>query len=231
MSARAWVSTLALGAALAALGARSAPPPPVICIDPGHPSEVSAGDEAINGITEVHANWLVAMELREELSQMGYVVCMTKQREDTLVRNRDRAEIANRSRAALLVRLHCDVGRDSGFAIYYPDRVGTAEGRTGPSEEVMTASKRAATWIHSAMAPMLDGRLHDGGVLGDSKTFVGSKQGALTGSVFADVPVVTIEMVVLSHSSDAAYIRSPEGTASIARAIATGIRNFVGAAR
>jgi len=40
--------------------------------------------------------------------------------------------------------------------------------------------------------------LKDGGVRGDSKTLIGSKQGALTGSIFSQVPIVTIEMVVLA---------------------------------
>ena len=221
-------AALALGAALAW---RPAPPAPVICIDPGHPSEVSAGDSVINGITEAHANWIVAEKLREELAQMGYVVCMTKQREDTLVRNRDRAEIANRANAALLIRLHCDVGRDSGYAVYYPDRVGTAEGRTGPSDSVREMSRRAAQKIHAAMADRLARYLHDGGVLGDSKTFVGSKQGALSGSVFSQVPVVTVEMVVLSHKADAQFIASEAGSSQIAEAIAVGIRNVVGGSR
>jgi N-acetylmuramoyl-L-alanine amidase len=219
---------LALGAMLAW---RPSPPAPVVCIDPGHPSEVSAGDEVINGIAEAHANWIVAQKLREELAQMGYVVCMTKQREDTLVRNRDRAEIANRANAALLIRLHCDVGRDSGYAVYYPDRAGTAEGHRGPSDSVMEMSHRAALKIHAAMADRLARYLHDGGVLGDSKTFVGSKQGALTGSVFSQVPVVTVEMVVLSHKADAQFIASEAGSSQIAEAIAAGIRNVVGASR
>jgi len=203
----------------------------VICIDPGHPSEVSAGDENINGITEAHANWIVAQKLREDLARAGFTVCMTKPREDTLVRNRDRAEIANQASAAMLIRLHCDVGRDSGYAVYYPDRVGTAEGRTGPSDSVRAWSRRAAIAVHAAMAEMLAGHLHDGGVLGDSKTFVGSKQGALTGSVFSEVPVVLVEMVVLSHPADARYIASDSGSSAIAAAIAAGVRGFVGAPR
>lgn len=203
---------------------------PVVCIDPGHPSEVSLGDDNINGITEAHADWLVAAKLRTALEARGITVCMTKEREDTLVRNRDRAEIANRAHAALLVRLHCDMGRDSGFAVYYPDRVGTAEGRTGPGDSVRAASQRAAVAMHAAIAAALGDRLHDGGVLGDSKTFVGEKQGALTGSIFSEVPVVLVEMAVLSHKRDAEFIASDRGSAAMADAIAAGAARFVATA-
>jgi N-acetylmuramoyl-L-alanine amidase len=205
--------------------------PVVVCIDPGHPSEVSLGDERLNGTTEVHVAWTVAVKLRADLEARGITVCMTKDKQDTLVRNRERAEVANRAGAALLVRLHCDTGRDSGFVVYYPDRVGTAEGRTGPSDSVRARSERAAEIVHAAMAGALRGRLHDGGILGDSKTFIGEKQGALTGSIFSNVPVLTIEMVVLSHRSDAEFIRSDSGIAIMATAIADGAARFVAESR
>jgi N-acetylmuramoyl-L-alanine amidase len=205
--------------------------PPVVCIDPGHPSEISLGDERLNGTTEVHVAWTVALKLRAALEARGFTVCMTKDKQDTLVRNRERAEIANRAGASLLVRLHCDTGRDSGFVVYYPDRLGTAEGRTGPSDSVRARSERAAEVVHGAMSAALAGRLHDGGILGDSKTFIGEKQGALTGSIFSSVPVVTIEMVVLSHRSDAKFIESEGGATLMADAIAGGIQRYLSMTR
>ena len=219
-------TALAIFVVIAGLSA-SRPANPVVCIDPGHPSEVSLGDEVLHGITEAHADWIVAVKLRAALEARGISVCMTKEREDTLVRNRDRAEIANRAGAAMLVRLHCDTGRDSGFAVYYPDRLGTAEGRTGPSKSVRESSERAAAAVHAAMAELLVPPLHDGGLLGDSKTYIGGKQGALTGSIFSEVPVVTVEMVVLSHAKDAAFIRSDSGSSAIANAIAAGVARYV----
>jgi hypothetical protein len=111
------------------------------------------------------------------------------------VRNAERAHIANDGGAALMVRLHCDVGSGTGFTLYFPDRQGTAEGRTGPTRAVMERSRRAALVLDSAMAAELAPRyLRDGGVLGDSRTAIGSRQGALTGSIFSRVPVVTVEM-------------------------------------
>ncbi len=80
------------------------------------------------------------------------------------------------------------------------------------------------------MARMLAGKLKDGGVRGDSKTAIGSKQGALTGSVFSDVPVVLIEMVTLSNARDAAFIKQPAGQSLMAQAIAQGIARYAPAA-
>jgi len=215
--------------AIGLFGERSKAPStnPVVCIDPGHPSEVSLGDERLNGTTEVHVAWTVAVKLRADLEARGITVCMTKSKQDTLVRNRDRAEIANHAGASLLVRLHTDTGRDSGFVVYYPDRPGTAQGRTGPSDSVMAASARAAKAVHAGMVELLAGHLHDGGILGDSRTDIGGKQGALTGSIFSNVAVVTVEMAVLTHPSDAKFMESDAGVALVADAIAGGVARYV----
>jgi N-acetylmuramoyl-L-alanine amidase len=200
---------------------------PVIAIDPGHPSETSSGTEVQNGTTEVHVAWQVALRLEEMLRERGYAVVMTKSREMQLVRNVERAETGNRAGAALMVRLHADASSDSGFAIYYPDRQGTAEGKTGPSVEVIRDSRAAAESLHAGMSPLLVGYLKDGGVRGDSKTLVGSRQGALTGSIFSEIPVVLIEMVTLSNPRDAAFIKREAGQSLMARAIADGVGRYV----
>jgi N-acetylmuramoyl-L-alanine amidase len=200
---------------------------PVIVIDPGHPSENGVGAHG-NGVAEVTAAWEVAVRLRRELQDAGYDVRMTKSAERQTVRNAERARIANDAGAALMVRLHCDVGNGTGFAVYYPDRQGTAEGRTGPSREVMARSRAAALALDSALAAELaPAHLRDGGVLGDSRTFIGGRQGALTGSIFSRVPIVTVEMAVLTHAADARFIASPDGQRRMARALAAGIARFV----
>ena len=152
---------------------------------------------------------------------------MTKASERQTVTNVERAEIGNRAGAALVVRLHCDDSKDSGYAIYYPDRPGTAHGRTGPSADVMRQSAAAAESLHVSMARVLGGRLKDGGVRGDSKTAIGSEQGALTGSVFSQVPVVLVEMVTLSNRGDAKFIEDSKGESLMAQAIANGIGRYV----
>jgi N-acetylmuramoyl-L-alanine amidase len=77
------------------------------------------------------------------------------------------------------------------------------------------------------MAQVLAGVLKDGGVRGDSKTFVGSKQGALTGSIFSQVPAVLVEMVVLSNKEDAEFIKTEDGQMKMAKAIAEGIKLYL----
>jgi N-acetylmuramoyl-L-alanine amidase len=201
--------------------------PVVVCIDPGHPSETSAGNVLQNGTTEVHIVWVIGLKLRALLEAEGFKVVMTKARENQVVTNKERALTANNAGAALMIRLHCDASTDSGFAIYSPDRQGTVQGVTGPTAEIIRQSKVAAELIHKGMAGVLAGVLKDGGVRGDSKTFVGSKQGALTGSIFSQVPAVLVEMVVLSNQADAEFIKTEAGQLKMAQAIAQGIKLYL----
>ena len=223
--APAWLIAVLVALAALALAARAFSA--TVTIDPGHPSEVADGASRQNGTSEVHEAWEVGLQLKALLEQAGVHVVMTKSREREMVRNRRRAEIANQAGSAMMVRLHCDTAAGSGFALYYPDRQGHTQGVTGPEPEIIRGSERAARLLHEGMAPLLAGRLVDGGVRGDSKTFVGGKQGALTGSIFSHVPVVTVEMVVLTNPSDAAMIRTPAGEALMARALARGILGFL----
>jgi N-acetylmuramoyl-L-alanine amidase len=201
----------------------------VVCIDPGHPSEVASGRNVQNGTSEAHIDWVVATKLREALEARGYEVVLTKSSEGELVRNKDRALVANRARAALMIRLHCDASAERGFAVYYPDRRGKArDGTTGPGRDVIEESRRAAEAVHAGLAEGLRGALNDNGLRTDYQTKVGREQGgALTGSIFSEVPVVTIEMVVLSDAADAEFIKAEEGQRRMAEAIADGVTRFV----
>lgn len=201
----------------------------VVCIDPGHPSEVASGQNIQNGTSEAHIDWVVAVKLREALEARGYEVVLTKSSEEEMVRNKDRALIANRARADLMVRLHCDASAARGFAIYYPDRQGRAkDGSVGPARNVIEESRRAAEAIHAGMAEGLKDALQDNGVRTDYQTKVGREQGgALTGSIFSEVPVVTIEMVTLSDSGDAEFIKTEEGQRRMAESIADGVGRYL----
>jgi len=202
----------------------------IVCLDPGHPSETSAGAVAADGTTENHINWVVAGKLKSELEAAGVRVVMTKQSENEFVTNQRRAEIANECRAAVMVRLHCDSGArgNGGFAVYYPSRAGRKGKVTGPPPAVREASRRAAVAMRAGLLKAVRGTLRDNGVKTDADTAVGRDQGALTGSIFAKVPVVTVEMVFLSNREDLSFIRTDEGKQVVARGLADGIMRFIG---
>ena len=204
----------------------------VVCVDPGHTSETSEGTASRDGkLTERHVNWVVGKRLTTLLRAQGATVVVTKASENQVVTNRKRAETANAAHAALFLRLHCDSGEQSGLATYYPDQQGRRFGVTGPSPAVMAASHRAAAIFQPAVISALHGALQNAGIKGDSKTGVGSKQGALTGSIFAQVPALTVEMCVLTNAHDYKFIRTAAGQEAMAQALLVGVEAYAKAER
>lgn len=199
----------------------------VICLDAGHPSEVSSGRTVQNGVTEVSINWQVTQRLTQLLRAKRITVISTKKSENEYVTNRQRAEIANACHAALLLRLHCDTGRGSGITFYYPNRSGTSQGHSGPSLQVQNSSKVAVKLVHQGTLSQLNNAFHDNGIKGESATARGHIQGALTGSIFSSVPVITVEMVFLSNAQDAQTIRSVTGQQRMAEALAAGVEKYL----
>lgn len=208
---------LLLHGVLLALGA--APSALTICIDPGHPSEVGRGTQG-RMVTEIHVAWEVAMRMKGILQKQGVTVVLTKHSENEFVKNRDRAETANNCRADLMVRLHCDAASGSGFTTYYPDRQGVTDGFTGPDPALIQRIAPIAKRFNGALKKDLEGFLKDNGNLSDIKTAVGSKHGALIGSIFSKVPVVLVEMCVLTNPHDEDLVRTSKGRQRLAEALA-----------
>ena len=118
-----------------------------------------------------------------------------------------------------MVRLHCDSDAGSGFATYAPDRAGKSGNVKGPSPDVIARSRKMGRVFHETLSHALAGVLIDRGYKTDLQTAVGAKQGALTGSVFSQVPVVLVEMCVLTNPKDEAFVSTPSGLMELADAL------------
>ena len=216
-------ATLLLASMPVRAAERPADAPFRVCIDPGHPSENNDGGELLNGVREVEVNWAVAQALRKLLEEHGYAVVLTKASLGEYVTNKRRAEIANEAGADLMLRLHADSEGPGGFTIYYARKQGQVKGVKGPSPAMIEASARAANAFHGALTSALRGRLKDNGVKGDEQTFIGGKQGALTGSIYSRVPALLVEMVNLAKPTDAKWISDPANQEVLAQAMFAGI--------
>lgn len=203
----------------------------IVCIDPGHPSETSAGANA-NGLSENKLNWQVAKRLEAKLKKAGIRAVLTKTSLNQKVTNKRRAEIANganpyKKPTAAFIRLHCDEGGGSGFDWYYPDRAGRKGGVTGPSKTVQQNSRALAHTMNDAMKPILRGHLKSNPIKTDAATFVGGKQGGvLTGSIYSQVPTALLEMCFINKRKDAQFIASEKGQEKMADALLAGIKKW-----
>ncbi|HRF58398.1 MAG TPA: N-acetylmuramoyl-L-alanine amidase [Fimbriimonadaceae bacterium] len=197
---------------------------PTICLDPGHPSEVGRGASG-KKLTEIEVAWKVALKVKALLRSEGYRVVLTKSSQNEFVANRRRAEIANEAKAALMLRLHLDAAPKRGFATYYPGKPGKAkDGTVGPSRTVLAQSKAIAGPFHREVIRSLRGGLPDRGVHTDAKTAVGARQGALTGSIFSQVPVLLVEMATITIPEDEKFLLTPDGLDRLAVALVRGIK-------
>ena len=73
------------------------------------------------------------------------------------------------------------------------------------------------------LANGLKGELTDQGLLSDARTAVGGRQGALTGSIFSEVPVVLVEMATITLRHDEAFMISEAGRRRMADALEAGV--------
>jgi N-acetylmuramoyl-L-alanine amidase len=194
-----------------------------VCIDPGH-SKATVGAVGRRGGVEYKLCWEIAVKLKAELEKSGVDVVLTKRNAAENVTNEARAGVANTHHAALFLRLHCDAGSESGLATFYPASPGRKDGVRGPSKEIIAASRRAASVFHPATIKALGGALKSRGIRTDKQTAIGRKQGALTGSIHSKVPVLLIEMGVISNSKDEAFLIKPANQNTLARALAKGVQ-------
>lgn len=197
-------------------------PPFRVCIDPGHPSEVGIGTTG-KKISEVKAAWRVSQKVATLLRDKGIFVQTTKGTELEKVSNKQRAQYANAMGANLMVRLHCDAEGRSGFGVYYPANQGKDGKFVGPSKEIMRRSGEFAKFIEASMKASLKGIHSSRGLMTDRQTAIGAKKGALVGSIHSKVPVVLVEMAVLSNPKDDAWMASEKGQNQMALALCDSI--------
>ena len=85
--------------------------------------------------------------------------------------------------------------------------------------------------FHRAYAAALRGHLRDNGLKSDLATAVGAKQGALTGSIHSKVPVLLVEMCVLTNRKDEAFLASKSGHDRMVAALEAGTLAALSATR
>lgn len=89
------------------------PDPKTVCIDPGHGgSETGAIGEGGKRL-EKDDNLRLALLVRDQLTERGYTVVMTRN-SDSTVSLEDRCKTANKSRAALFVSIHRNSSSGTG---------------------------------------------------------------------------------------------------------------------
>jgi N-acetylmuramoyl-L-alanine amidase len=210
--------------------AASPPPPPLVCLDPGHARHANLSKEPIGpgshvlkvkdpGGTagEAPVALAIGLKARRALRARGFRVAMTRTTPDfTLPQggNIARARFCNRRHAALMIRIHADGSTDPGrhgASTLYPAR------HLGWTDDIYRPSLRAARIVQRRVVAAAGAA--DLGL---------SRRADLTGFNWANVPVVLVETGFMTNPRERARLRSPAYQRTIARALARAAIRFLG---
>ena len=226
----------AVVAALLALpvGLSAQPSPPVVVVDPGHDLRANPDTEPIgpgsstlkikdgggthgvvSGLREADLNLRVALRLRRLLRDAGVRVVMTRTRTaGTSMGNIARARIANRTGAALFLRVHADGSTDRsarGTHTLHPAF------RRGWTDDVHAASRRAARLVQDELVRSL--RFPDRGLQARSD---------FTGFNWADVPVILAELGFMTNPTEDRLLATTAYQRRAALGLCRGTLRFLG---
>ena len=225
---------LTLAVSLLAVPAAIGRQPPVVVLDPGHDLRANSTTEPIgpgsstrkikdgggthgvvSGLREAELNLRVALRLRTLLEHAGVKVVMTRTRTaGTSIGNVARARIANRARAALLLRIHADGSTDPaarGTHTLYPAL------RKGWTDDVYAASRRAAGIVQGELRSALG--FPDRGL---------QERSDFTGFNWADVPVILVEMGFMTNPTEDRLLATDAYQRRAAVGLCRGTLRFLG---
>ena len=202
----------------------------VVCIDPGHQAKGDPKGEPIApgsgskkarvasgtaGVGTKKPEYAVNMEagliLKELLIQKGYQVVMTRETNEVNVSNVERAEIANKAKADMTIRLHCDsIGNSGkmGSVLIVPAKTGKYTAGIYP------ASYKYAECLKKA--------LQDSGV----KVNGIFERSDMTGFNWSKVPVVIFEMGFMSNWNEDRMLCDKAYQTKLMQAVVTAIEAY-----
>ena len=205
----------------------------LVCLDPGHSAHTSTKGEPIgpgskemkrmaslgsagirSGVGEYEVNLDVATLLRGELEKRGYRVLMTRESQDVLVGNVERAQMANEAGADAFLRLHCD-GSDN------PRAKGAMAVTISPGNPYHPENYRASQQLGQAL--VREYTRATGLVARKSWT-----TDTMTGLNWAESPAALFEMGFLSNPEEDLLLQDHEFREKMVQGLADGLDDYFG---
>jgi N-acetylmuramoyl-L-alanine amidase len=214
---------------------------PLIVIDPGHGGTNSGAPAAVPGLYEKQVTLALARLLWEELTERGYRVVMTRDR-DVYLTLRQRVRLANRLGADLFVSIHTNATTSHtqrGYETFVlpPEALDVQaralrleDGAVRPGIDADTglllddlergAAQEAAAELAAAVQAQLGAvRGHEGNR--------GVRQGAMHVLMGATMPAVLIEVGFIDHPVEGRELADPAVRERIAAALANAVADVL----
>lgn len=202
-----------------------------IVIDPGHAATRTTDYEPVGpgaqeqkmasvigtrgvstGVYEFERVLEISKLIRDELRNRGYQVIMTKESNEEVLSNIQRAQIANDAHADAFLRIHADASEDAGDSGAMAMCI-TADNPYIPS--MYSSSRLLADSVLSAYCAST-GFTNRGVEETDS----------MTGNNWSEVPCILLEMGYMTNAGDDLQLASPEIQQAIARGVADGLDHY-----
>jgi len=203
----------------------------VVTIDPGHggsadnrqepigpgatqtrPREPGGASGLVTGVPESQLNLDVSLKLRDELERRGIKVVMVRTRQNVNISPRERAEVANKAGADLLVRIHADSSGDpslSGLKTLVPAQ----NSWTAP---IYAESLRAGTIAQRHLIAETG-----------AKNLGVVKRNDLGGFNWSKVPTYLVEMGFMSNAAEDRRMQTDAYQAKIVTALADAVVEYL----
>jgi N-acetylmuramoyl-L-alanine amidase len=203
----------------------------VIAIDPGHQAKgnyekepvgpgaaeqktkVSSGTRGVSSKVPEHVFTLeLSLKLRDALLAEGYDVVMTREIANVDISNIERAEIANNAEADIYIRIHADGAENqtaNGISVLYPSE------NNPYIAEISGDSKRLAQAVLDEMCEATGAKKR--GII---------KRDDLSGTNWAQMPVILIEAGFMTNEEEDRKLQDPEYQAKLVQGIVEGIEEY-----
>lgn len=203
----------------------------VVAIDPGHQAKGNYGKEPVGpGATELktkvssgtqgvstkvpeHKLTLeLSLKLRDALMDAGYEVVMTRETADVDISNVERAEIANAAQADIYIRIHADGAENqaaNGISVLYPSENNPYVAELSPD------SKKLAQYVLNEMCEATGAK--NRGII---------KRDDLSGTNWAEMPVILIEAGFMTNEAEEKKLLSAEYQALLVQGILEGVEEY-----
>lgn len=203
----------------------------IICLDPGHQEKrnyeyeeiapnstekkikVSGGTRGV--ITKKYEYQLtleIGIKIKKELEKQGYAVIMTREKNNVNISNKERALMANKVEADLYIRLHADGDNDKNVK---GATVLISSNKNKYTYKVQKESEKFAKIL-------LDEYVKYTGVKNRGVIY----RDDLTGTNWAKVPTVLLEMGFMTNEEEDRNLSSPKYQEKIVRGVVVAVDRY-----
>lgn len=205
----------------------SRPPLRTVVLDAGHGGQDSGTVNTTLRLQEKDFALDVALRLRRQLAGTGWKVVLTRD-EDRFVPLRERAEIANRANADVLVSIHFNavagnstVRGTETFVLTPRHQRSTSSALASPDDDAEQPGN-----AHDHWSQVLGWQLHRRLLTKLGTEDRGLKRARFAVLRYADCPAVLVEAGYLSNDSEARRIADAKFRGDIAEALAAGLQAY-----